>query len=194
MLLLGSCSSCGCSGSGSSSSSSPGCFRADSLQASKSCSLGPGVAGSSEPLKLSPSRFLDFQDSHSMSPCPIEGPCIGPTSSKSCVEPVPALSLGPCDVSLSNLFQLCFMGLSHFHDVAPLGPPGVVDSASTALGPAGFNRFVIVNCSLPSDCHEFLSSNGSCSLCGCGSLCCSSFIDKPLFSQIPSISRSPELD
>ena len=107
----------------------------------------------------------------------------------------PALSLGPCNVPGSYHFLSFHKASSHFHDVAPLGPPGVVDlEAAVPFCPACLYGFVVVNCSSPSDCYHSLSSNCSCSPCGCSSLCGLSFPYKPLFSQVPSASRSPELN
>ena len=52
----------------------------------------------------------------------------------------------------------------------------------------------MVHCSNLSNFQHSLSLDCSCSPCGCGSLCGLSLPNKPLFSQVPSASRSPELD
>ena len=106
----------------------------------------------------------------------------------------PTLSLGSCDVSLSNDFLFLNILSSHFHDVAPLGPPSIVDSASAFCGPARFDCFAVVHCSNLSDSQHSLSLDCSCSLCGCGSLCGLLLPNKPLSSQVPSASRSPEIN
>lgn len=132
-----------------------------------------------------------------MSPHPAKQFHVGPagyTSSSSCVELVPALSPGLCDLPGCNNFLSPNVVISNLQDVAPLGPPGIVDSSSTSFVPARFNCFSHVNGSSPPDSQEPLSPNCSCTPSGCGSDCGSPFVDNPLSPQVPSASRSPELD
>ena len=168
-LLLCSCSSC-CFGPGSSSSPSLSCFSSNGLQASKSCSLSFSIAGGSESLQLSCSCFLDSQSFETLSSSLTKDLHIGPASAKSGVELVPAFSFGSCNVSLSSHFLSSDITCSYFHDIAPLGPPGVVNSASAFFSPACFQCFVMVDYTSPSNCYLFSTLNCSCSLCGCGPL------------------------